>query len=39
MEREGASSNSDLEDMLRKLPVIELDKSIFDRVSDEPDSG
>lgn len=38
MEREGASSNSDLEDMMRKLPVIELDKSIFNRVSDEPDA-
>ena len=39
MEWEGASRESDLEDMMRKLPVIELDENIFNRVSDEPDSG
>jgi hypothetical protein len=39
MELEEASPISDLEDMLRKLPVIQLDKSILNRVSDEPDSG
>ena len=41
MEGEGASreSNLELEDMMRKLPVIDLDESIFNRVSDEPDSG
>ncbi|KAM0860907.1 hypothetical protein ACQ4PT_046229 [Festuca glaucescens] len=38
MEQEGASSKSDLEDMMRNLPVIELDESIFNRVSEEPDS-